>query len=471
MAGSTSASNQILVEEIRSFTEALRERGAPQVGHMLREYVLRKMGALMVADDQPVDLAGTESFLNRVNYFVTRDAAPRETRQPLLAFLLDVDAQAKVLDLYHEHRQRAKVELPGVDSLERELRRHVLGRLDSLYEKDRQGSVSAGDELVALFTETSFELAKYLFEEAERRFAQPGGKDKRLLPEIVARLEARMFAPTIAAREAQAILDRLSYLFARLSIDALRKVDDDARRLKDERGIAVTLQPFQVESISESLKFLKEALPDVQRAPTIQGYLRRINEKKATISQWDKKLMVHIDLRLGLKQYHNAITDDLLRRSKEIQVDLMEHLRRSPDARGATILAELHHALDQNAPMTTVVEKAVHAEELMRESRLSDPHAQRLKSEVMAKIRGIEERMDEALAAFERSAADIKVLVDAARELRDGYRTLIAEDDDLREEIEKLRYDINARITHGIETLRTTSPNDTNRIFRPPADI
>src|SRR5262245_23297070 len=106
MAVSPSASNQILVEEIRSFTDALQQRGIPQVGHMLREYVLRKMGALVPADGS-VDLAGTESFLNRVNYFVTRDAASMETRRPLLAFLLEVDAQGKIPDLYHEHRQRA----------------------------------------------------------------------------------------------------------------------------------------------------------------------------------------------------------------------------------------------------------------------------------------------------------------------------------------------------------------------------
>src|SRR6185503_4703577 len=140
MAVAPSASNQIFMEEIRSFIEALRERGKPQVGHMLREYVQRKMGVLLPATEEVVDLAGTESFLNRVNYFVTRDAAPLEARAPLLDFLLEVDAQGKILDLYHEHRQRAKIELPGIDALERELRRHVLARLDALYEKERHGA-------------------------------------------------------------------------------------------------------------------------------------------------------------------------------------------------------------------------------------------------------------------------------------------------------------------------------------------
>ena len=37
----------------------------------------------------------------------------------------------------------------------------------------------------------------------------------------------------------------------------------------------------------------------------------------------------------------------------------------------------------------------------------------------------------------------------------------------ITEEIEKLRYDINARLTHAIEQLRPASPNDTNRLLRP----
>ena len=468
MAVPENTSQQILVEEISNFVDALERKGLDEVLGTLLAYVEQKTSLAPIGDDP--ELAGTESFLNRVNYFVTRDAAPVEAREPLLRFFLDADVKGKLLDRYHRLRARSQTEIPSVDALERELKRYAAGHMGDLFERYREETPGAAEEFVTLFTGPSFELVKFLFHEAERLFGDPEAQGHDILPELLNRMELRMFDPTVEKAETQAILDRVSYLLARLSIDALRRVDEAARRLRAQNGTEIQLSSEQSESMASYLAYLKEALPGLQSAPTIQDYLKRINESKSVINGWDKKLMIHIDVRLGLKQYHNAITEDLLRRSREAEVDLMEHLRQTPHPEGARIQAELHHAVDQGLPVTHVVERAVAAEQFLRRVRHTDAPAQRLRDEVMAKLRDIEGRLGGALSAFEQQADAIGSLVQEARLVRDSYKALIAEDPDLKREIDHLRTEIVQRLNHAIESLKLPSPNDTNRLPRPVID-
>lgn len=469
MVAHPSASQQILVEEIQAFAEALSGRGLDRVSRMLRHYVLRRLDApiLDLEPDEVLDIEGTESFLNRVNYFVTRDTAPWEARVPLLKFLLDADAKGKVLDVYREQRSRRGREIPAIEALERALKKFAAIHMDAMFRVARTGEPEDASEFLKLFTETSFDVAKFLFEEAERHFGDPQSPGHDILPEVVVRMEERVFGSGVSEAESQAILDRMSYLFARLSVDALRRIDDVARKIKREREISIKLRPYQIESIQEYLAFLDQALPEIQRASTIADYLNRINGKKGIINSWEKKLMLHIDVRLGLKQYHNAITEDLLRRSRELEVDLVEHLRREPTPTGAGIQAELHHTLDGSLPVAAVVECAIRAEQFLRRARHADAAADTLRAEATARIRQIEERFREALGDFEGIIERIRALVTDARELRVAYKALLSEDGELRGEVEELRNEINDRLTHGIERLKMPSPNDTNKILRP----
>ena len=199
-------------------------------------------------------------------------------------------------------------------------------------------------------------------------------------------------------------------------------------------------------------------LPTSRSAKTVADYLRRSNERKKEINQWDRKLMLHIDLRLALKQYHNAITDDLLRRAREIEVDLAEQLRSVADPDGGAIQVALHHALDNHLPVTDVVERAIRAEEFLRVARHSDQAAGSLREGAMAEVKAISDRFQAALQEFDRAIDKIREIASEARELRANYKGLISEDAQLGGEIDELRSAINARLKKGVDRLTVPMP-------------
>ncbi|MFN7974491.1 MAG: hypothetical protein U0166_19420, partial [Acidobacteriota bacterium] len=282
------------------------------------------------------------------------------------------DARFKAIDFYEAYRRERGV-VTAFQELIDALKRGSDGLVDLLVLQS-SGETALGTELLLeLFTRQSMEMVKYLFEEAERKLNGESGENREALPTVLLHLEDKVASENIPERELDDIFDRLSYLYARLSVKTVREVSARVAKIRDERGAEMRLRPDQKKKAVEYINFLDECKAEIEKTFDLEKKLAKIADFKRTIDAWDKVLRLYITLRLALKSYHNFVTVNLLDTSQLVSVRMRKALRGVPQGsqrEAEAMLAELEACLDANMNVAKIVVPAIRCQRILASGKI-----------------------------------------------------------------------------------------------------
>ncbi len=397
----------LLADETAHFVRELWKKGPPALGKALLDLGREKIQGS--ANLGPMEEKLSSDLVAETIDLLGDDEIPFYRKQSLVSSLLQADAAVLLFDRLVEMEAEQQASHPPLGELKRFLAGAAQQLIETLFLQSRKGSQLADELLLSIFTRQSRDLVKFLFEKAERRFVGEGREHRNILPMVLLLLEDRFLKSPLPKSEVAEILDRLNQIYSSLDLDTLQEIGEEVAKLRKETDRPAPFTREQMVTIHLYKSRLDETLREVKSRATLPDKLSVIARRRQEILTWERLLLLHVDLRIALKEYQAECSTIFLHRSRSIAAELCDVLSLRPSRGGRILLDRLDAAVAEPERRGRIVQLAIRAEAFLAILKEHDIHRSLPRPELRKEMERISRLQHKGTAVILKELSRVKM--------------------------------------------------------------